>query len=303
MNTNHDITIRLIELFCYVSDLYHNILEAEVQRFSPNALPKFTDEEAIATYIWGMRQGYLCTKAIYTYIVIHFEDCFPKIPCYQEYVRRINLLSPAFIALAGFLAEMGESLDIIPGESLMDSFPIVLASGPRMKQAKVARECRSEGYCASKDMYYYGVKLHAIGFRRPGSLPIPECLLVTSAAIHDLTALRNVLESAHQRKFFADKAYIDENLRVTLAGNSSVIFTPIKRKKGQSGWERHFDHAANALFSTVVNRIRQPIESLFSWLEQKTGLQRASHVRSSMGLCSFIFSRLAFCLLLLLGLC
>jgi len=91
MNTNHDIMMRLIELFCNVSDLYHNILKVEVQRFSPNALPKFTDEEAIATYIWGMRQGHLDTKAIYTYIVDHFGDCFPKLPCYQEYVRRIDL--------------------------------------------------------------------------------------------------------------------------------------------------------------------------------------------------------------------
>ena len=295
--------IRLIELYCYVSDLYHNMLKVEVQRFSPNALPKFTDEEVLATYIWGVRQGHLGTKAIHTYIIGHFWDCFPELPCYQEYVRRINLLAPAFIAMTGFLTEVGESVDIIPGESLVDSFPIVLANGKRMKQAKVARECCGEGYCSSKDMYYYGIKLHVVGFRRPGSLPMPECLIITSADTHDVTALRNVLESIPDRSFFADKAYVDESLCTTLSGNSSVIFTPIKRKRSQSDWERHYDHAANALYSTTVSRVRQPIESLFSWLERKVNLQRASHVRSSKGLCSFIFSRLAFCLLLLLGLC
>jgi len=303
MKNNHEIMIRLIELYCRVSELYHTTLQVEVQRFSPNALPKFTDEEAITTYIWGMRQGHLKTKAIHTFITDYYSDCFPKLPCYQEYVRRINLLSPAFMVMTEVLTEMGLSLDIIPNESLLDSFPIVLANGKRKKQAKVARECCSEGYCSSKDMYYYGAKLHVIGFRRPGTLPIPEFLLVTSAATHDLPAMRNVLESTPDRKFFGDKAYVDENLRATLSGISSAIYTPVKRKKGQSDWERHFDHAANALYSRAVSSIRQPIESFFSWLEQKVDLQHASRVRSSSGLCSFIFARLAFCLLLLLGLC
>jgi len=303
MNTHHDIMLQLIKLFCYVSDLYHSTLKMEVQRFSPNALPKFNDEEAITTYLWGMKQGHLSMKAIHAYINNHYRDCFPKLPCYQEYVRRINLLSPAFLALTGILSEKGRSLDIIPDESVLDSFPIVLASGKRKKQAKVARQYCGEGYCSSKDMHYYGVKLHVIGFRRLGTLPMPEYLLVTNAAVHDLTALRNVIERIPNRTFYADKAYADGALCSALAGNSSELITPIKQRKGQSDWERCFDSSANALYSTAVSRIRQPIESFFYWLEQKVDLQHASHVRSSLGLCAFIFARLAFSLLLLLRLC
>lgn len=40
-------------------------------------------------------------------------------------------------------------------------------------------------------------------------------------------------------------------------------------------------------------RVRQPIEFLFNWIEQKTGIQQASKVRSYRGLLVHIFGRLA----------
>jgi len=300
MKNNYDLMIQLIRLFCYVSDLYHTTLKHEVQRFSPNAHPKFSDEEAISTYLWGIKHGHLNIKAIHSFIADYYYDCFPMLPCYQEYVRRINLLSPAFSALAAVLAEKGLMLLDAPFESLLDSFPIILANGRRMKQAKVARECCSEGYCSSKNMHYYGVKLHVSGFRRAAALPIPEHMLVTQASVHDLTAMRHVLETTPNRTFYADKAYVSSDLNRTMSIQSSTIITPSKERKGESEWERHFNRATNNLVQTAVSRIRQPIEALFNWLEQKVNLQNASRVRSTPGLYVFIFARLSFCILLLL---
>jgi len=45
--------------------------------------------------------------------------------------------------------------------------------------------------------------------------------------------------------------------------------------------------------------MRQPIESLFSWINEKTGIQRASKVRSYQGLLVHAFGRLAAAILLL----
>jgi hypothetical protein len=45
--------------------------------------------------------------------------------------------------------------------------------------------------------------------------------------------------------------------------------------------------------STAVSRLRQPIESLVNWLEEKTGIERASKVRSYNGLMVHVFGRLA----------
>ena len=59
--------------------------------------------------------------------------------------------------------------------------------------------------------------------------------------------------------------------------------------------------AADSLYSTAVSRIRQPIESLFNWLQEKTGIQVASKVRSTSGLMVHVFGRLAAGLLLMLN--
>lgn len=302
MKNNDELMLQLIKFYCYVSDVYDSTLCVEVQRLSHNDSPKFTDIEVITTYLWGLRQEHYRINSIHTYIKNHYHDCFPSLPNYKQYVNRVNLLAPAFTRFLEILMQDGEASLESETISLLDSFPIVLANGKRKNHAKVARECCSEGYCASKDMHYYGAKIHIMGFRRAGKLPMPEYAVLTPANTHDLKAMQPVLEKMDNREVYADKAYIDQTLSETMLSKQSLLLTPIKRKKGQTAWEDHFFGAANRLFSTAVSRVRQPIESFFNWLDVKTSLQRASFVRSPSGFMSFVFGRLVFALLLLLGL-
>jgi len=71
------------------------------------------------------------------------------------------------------------------------------------------------------------------------------------------------------------------------------MLTPVKGIKDQAEDLKQKDKAANDLFSAAVSRIRQPIESLFNWLIEKTDIQRASKVRSTKGLMVHVFGRLA----------
>ena len=57
--------------------------------------------------------------------------------------------------------------------SIVDSMPIVTCKG-KNREGKVATEITSKGYCSTKNMYYYGMKLHMVGQRREGTLPFPE---------------------------------------------------------------------------------------------------------------------------------
>jgi len=58
--------------------------------------------------------------------------------------------------------------------------PIITCSGKR--KGKVARELCDKGYISTKGMFFYGVKLHAIGFYRTNALPIMECLQLGAAS-------------------------------------------------------------------------------------------------------------------------
>jgi hypothetical protein len=82
-------------------------------------------------------------------------------------------------------------------------------------------------------------------------------------------------------------------LKFLLAEQDSLLNTPVKKKKGE-----HLGMAEEIL-STAVSRVRQPIESLFNWIEEKTGIQTASKVRSTQGLLVHVFGKLAAAMLML----
>ncbi|GAK54997.1 transposase IS4 family protein [Candidatus Vecturithrix granuli] len=177
---------------------------------------------------------------------------------------------------------------------LLDSMPVMLASEKRRKRAKVASEVANCGYCGSKDVYYYGVNVHLLAIRRAEQLPRPEYLEVTADSNHDLTVLEGLAPFLRQGSLYADKAYSDALVLQILAAQESTIQTPIKKAKGQ---ERL--HWFEQLFSTAVSRVRQPVESFFNWVEEHTGIQCASKVRSLKGLNVHVFGRLTVAMLLL----
>ena len=185
-----------------------------------------------------------------------------------------------------------QPIDCILQESLLDSLPIVTAHGKRV--GKVAPELTDKGFCSTKSMYFYGLELHALGFRREKQMPFPEQLLITPASENDLNVFRNAWSSIENRTFYGDKIYHNIDYFNNLAATqNAVMLTPVKAIKNQSDWEKQLDKAANDLFSKAVSRIRQPIESFFNWLIEKTDFQRASKVRSANGLLVHVFGKLA----------
>ncbi len=147
---------------------------------------------------------------------------------------------------------------------------------------------------------YFGVKIHALNLHRKSQLPFPVKIGITPASIPDITALRPILEVTHVQATFVDKAYCDRQLQQKMQDNQNELLTPIKKIKGVCEALNNFDKAANSLFSTAVSTIRQPIESFFSWIQQKTNIHIASKVRSEAGLLVHIYAKLVASVLLLL---
>lgn len=183
---------RLATLYVYICEQYKNILWIHCQRMSNNANPEFTDQEVITIYLWGIMQYRKDIKKIYSYTKDHLNEWFPNLPSYEAYVQRINKINSVFPVLAEKIQSDSPQLGALKNIYLIDSMPIVIAKEKRSSHAKVANHFANKGYNASKKCYYYGVKVHILGHRKPGTLPFPEYIEITPASDHDLTVLRAV---------------------------------------------------------------------------------------------------------------
>lgn len=294
MNTNsNNKDYKLVKIYDYVCEKFEEHLQFECERFSNNNEPKLTDQEIITIYLFVMHhQGIFKMIKIHQFASEYLLSWFPDLGSYRAFNQRINRISNVMnIFVEKLLTEFAPK-QCSTKFSALDSMPIVTCSGKR--SGKVAPEITDKGYCSTKSMYYYGMKLHALGFCNTGKLPHPEQIIFTPASVNDLTLYKEAWSEIENRTFFGDKIYNDDpffqNMNDTF---NSEMLTPVKAVKGMSDVLKKFDRACNDLYSRAVSRIRQPIEALFSWLIEKSDIQKASKVRSTKGLAIHVYGRLA----------
>lgn len=278
---------QLITIYLYVCKHYREGLWAYCQRMSNYADLSFSDEEVITIYLFGIIDGGTEITWIYRYTDRYLRDWFPKLPGYEAYIQRLNKAADVFSPLLEAIITEQET-DKLNTVWLTDSFPVALAKQGHRFKAKVAPQIADAGYCSTKKLYYYGVRVHVVGRFQSGSLPRPEYIGITGASHNDGKIFEMIRPALRNNELYGDKAYKlpDENEIKDKQG--LIVLTPIKKQKGQDRLD-----AADKLYSTAVSRIRQPIESLFAWIERKSGIESASKVRSYAGLMVHVFGRLA----------
>jgi len=230
---------------------------------------------------------------------------FPELPSYQTFNYRLNRLSEAFKLLSLRLINSFKPVDCDLNTSIVDSMPVITCGG-RNRTGKVAAEIISKGYCSTKDQYYYGLKLHTLAFRRKGTVPFPESIIFTAAGENDLSVLKQAWgENIHNRTLIGDKAYSDFKYFNEQKQQEQYIemLTPVKAVRGQSEVEKQRNKAFNDLFSTTVSKVRQPIESFFNQLNEKTKIQEAQKVRSTSGLLIHTMGKIAIAFIYLIFNC
>jgi len=285
-----------IQIYMYICDLYDRELKYYCQRYGNNSNPAFTDREIMTIYLFaGHCQKYFRIKDTYNFASEYFSSRFPELPSYRTFNLRLNRLNEAFRVLSTKLISSFMPADCNKGISLVDSLPVITCAG-RNRQGKVAREITAKGYCSTKNMYCYGLKLHALTLRREETIPFPKSLMVTPAEDNDLTVFKQARgDYISDTVIFGDKIYANfEYFNDDKKQKRNIeMYTPVKAIKGQSEQEKQRQKAYNDLFSTAVSKIRQPIESFFNRLNEKTTIQRAQKVRSTKGLLVHTMGKIA----------
>ena len=278
---------QLIQLYLFVCQIYDTRSDTCFQRLSNNSKPDFTDQELVCIWFFGHLNQKFQKKQIYNFILDYWADWFPRLPAYQTFSRRLNLLEQTFQSIGAELFAHLHATQTPELDHLIDSFPIMLAQNGFAYSAKVAREVADVGYCSAKKTYFHGVRLHVIAERSFARLPNPSQIWLCEASHHDLTAAREQHLVLPNTTLIADLAYPEPDFRRTLNQQNTNLYTGCKKPKGADLTE--FEKYHNRL----ISKFRQPIESLFNWINEKTQIQRAGKVRSADGLMLHCWGKLA----------
>jgi len=287
----------LIWLYLEISDLVRQSeLYLDPLRLSNNHVPFFTDAELFTCCIFAELMGYKRKKHGYQYIKRHFHSWFPQLPSYEVYSRKLNkyydTLIYMFTSLSHKYGTVSQSYAII------DTAPIEVCQPQHAQNSAAAQPFVAKGYCAAKKKYYIGAKLQIVAQARTQQLSFPFEFSLASASFHDVTIAKATLSDSefYHIDLYSDKAYIDNEFQLELFETKGIkLITPIKKKKGQQQLTL-FQQAANSIHSSM----RQPIDELFAWINEKTGIQNASKVRSENGLFYHICVKMITALILLI---
>jgi len=294
---NQTKALKLIKIYEYVCEKYENELKYVCQRFSNNNCPEFTDQEVITIYLFSIyEEQKFKLKQMYNFAKDYLLCWFPKLTSYVAFTTRLNRLSEALKRLCSITIEEFMPKECSTEFSVLDSMPVITCNGKR--KGKVAQELTDKSFNSTKNLWYYGVKIHALNYYNKGRLPYPESIVMSKASENDLVIFKENWATIKNRSFFGDKIYRNESFfNDIFETNNSRMFTPIKGVKGKCEKLKQIDFASERLFSKAVSSIRQPIESFFNWINEKTQIQNASKVRSTNGLIVHIFGKITACFL------
>ena len=87
--------------------------------------------------------------------------------------------------------------------------PIIACQG-KSKTEKMVTEIATKRYYSTKNMYYFGLKLHTFAFYRKGTIPFSKMIILSLIEENDLTVFKKeATDSLAHKNIFANKIYSD----------------------------------------------------------------------------------------------
>ncbi|XHW57524.1 transposase [Streptococcus dysgalactiae subsp. equisimilis] len=215
-----------------VITLYRHFVPNDIRNWRNIHLQKQSDVILIASYLWALQEGCRTASAIYRAIRHNFfPDNFPE---RSRFCRICQNLAQSIQRMHYFMVS-----DICQNCSfgLIDSFPCALCQLIRNLRATLLSDVANIGYNATKKLHYYGLKFSVL----VSDTGFPIDYVVTLAAVYD-----------------GDKGYVDQTTKEVL--EHYVIHLISQLRKNMANYSSFENHN--------ISRLRKPIETVFSSLEQ-----------------------------------
>jgi hypothetical protein len=219
---------KITDIFCVVDEFCKDF-EATTKPFllgKPSKRPPIMSKsEVISICMLFHLSGFSCFKHFYMfYVQRHMKKEYPHTVSYNRFVE---LSQSVLLPMTIFLKTC--CLGLCSGISFVDSTPIRVCNGKRIKRNKVFKGIAEVG--KSTMGWFYGFKLHIVVNDKGEILNFA----ITQANVDDREPLKN--ESflrAVFGKLFADKGYISEKLTNILFVNDIHLITNIRNNMKNS---------------------------------------------------------------------
>lgn len=208
----------IIHVYCMIEEKIEKCLKGHKLRKAGFA-PRLTDGEALTLEVVGEYLGLHQDKQIWRYFKTHFQDWFPELRSRTSFVEQCaNLKQLKDMLLSDLFA-----VPCLDDLHMVDGFPIPVMLLARSRRDRCYKGEAAHGYCASKDMHYYGFLGHVM-IDSEGRL---AGFMLTPANGSEREALRHMAQNI-QGMVLADKGFISEPLKQELAIQGVNLQTPLR---------------------------------------------------------------------------
>lgn len=212
----------IILVYCLVCEQYQAVI-AQYPLRRRGFPPALTDEEVIAIELCGEYFGLAQDEDIFDYFRAHYQHFFPQLRERTGFVRQAaNLWAVKMMIHRRITQISGQAADWV---QVIDTLPLPVCTYTRSQRDRCFKPEADYGYCAAKDLHYYGFKL-GLRISRAGMI-IDFPLL--PARPHDSQLLDDLI-AGYEGVVPADKAFVDRFRQENLAVKRHVeLVVPVRK--------------------------------------------------------------------------
>lgn len=247
----------IITIFCLCDDYLKAINQKDNHQARISTSEIVTTAIVAAKYFGGNYQK--------SRMFLDGHNYIPNMLSESRFIRRlnsmdINIFNEIFLIMAkAFKVANVENIYAI------DSFPVPVCANVRINRCKIYQERHYKGYCASKQEFFYGIKVHMLVTKRGK----PVEFVIEPGSKSDIKAAREfVFDIPKKSEIHADKAYVDYTFEDYLDLKRNISFNA-KRKKNAKRPKKKFCGKTRKIietaFSSIVRNFSRKIHAITAW--------------------------------------
>ena len=233
----------IITIFCLCDDYLKTIGQKD------NHQARISTSEVLTTAIVATK--YFGGNYQKSRMFLDGHGYIPNMLSESRFIRRLNSIdTEIFKAIFFTMAKAFKAINI-EREFAIDSFPIPVCANVRIDRCKIYHEKEYKGFCASKQEFFYGIKVHMLVTKKGE----PVEFVIEPGSRSDIRVARSFdFDIPRGSRIHADRAYTDYAFEDYLDLQRNISLA-VKRKKNAKRRTNKFCGKTRKIIETAFSSI------------------------------------------------